>query len=120
MGDPSRSISCYLAEWYRADLSERTMERAFARLTRGVELLTDDGASATVLMSLLVPTDDVVFCVFAAQSREIVVAACDQAGLPVERVTAAVASRQIEGSASQSSTSKRSPRATTVAPPWPG
>jgi hypothetical protein len=120
MSDPSRSISCYLAEWYRADLSEASMERAFARLTRGVELTGDDGASATVLMSLLVPTDDVVFCVFVAQSPETVVAACDQAGIPVERVTAAVASSQIGGSDSQSSTSKRSPRATTVAPPWPG
>jgi hypothetical protein len=120
MSDPPRSIACYLAEWYRADLTEHTMERAFATLTRGAELSSDDGASATVLMSLLVPTDDVAFCVFLAQSRETVVAVCDQAGLPVERVTAAVASSQIEGSVSQSSTSKRSPRATSVAPPWPG
>lgn len=50
----------------------------------------DGGESATVLMTVSVPTDDAIFCVFAATSAEVVATACDAAGLPPQRVTAAV------------------------------
>jgi hypothetical protein len=41
-------------------------------------------------MTLSVPTDDVIFCLFAASSLEVVVQACNRAGIPAERVTAAM------------------------------
>ena len=50
-----------------------------------------NGTSAKVLMALSVPADDVIFCVFEAKSRDVVAEACDRAGLPAERVSAAVA-----------------------------
>jgi hypothetical protein len=90
MSEMPHHLSCYLVEWYCAELSEETIDRTLAQLSRGVESVSD-GTSAAVLMILSVPTDDVIFCVFAATSRELVTAACDRAGLPAERVTAAVA-----------------------------
>jgi len=72
-------LSCYLVEWYCAELSEETIDRTLAQLSRGVESVSDgtvsDGTSAKVLMILSVPTDDVIFCVFATTSRELVATA---------------------------------------------
>jgi Protein of unknown function (DUF4242) len=91
MNDMAPHLACYLVEWYRADLSEETIDRALAQLIHGVELMSANRTSPKVLMTLSVPTDDVMFCVFAAPSSEVVAEACDRAGLPAERVTAAVA-----------------------------
>lgn len=89
-GIRSRSQPCYLAEWYRSDLGQHVDDAVFARLTRGATLVGADGAVATVLWSLMVPGDDVIFCVFAAASRDVVTAACESAGIPLERITDAV------------------------------
>lgn len=91
MSDTTRRRSCFLAEWYYAEPSDETIDRGFAQLTRGAELMSENGASAKVLLLLSVPTDDVIFCVFAASSSEVVAQACNRAGIPAERVTAAVA-----------------------------
>lgn len=91
MSDPAPHVSCFLVEWYCAELSEETIDRTIAQLSRGVEPASADGALAKVIMILSVPTDDVIFCVFGAPSRELVAEACDRAGLPAVRVTAAVA-----------------------------
>lgn len=90
MNSPLQGTRCYLAEWYRSDLSDDVDDTVFARLTRGVELAGADGAVATVQWSVMVPGDDVIFCVFAAASQEVVSAACEHAGMPLERITRAV------------------------------
>ena len=89
MSDMAPHLSCYLVEWYRAELSEETIALTLAQLSRGVE--STNGTPAKVLMTLWVPTDDVIFCVFAAKSSDVVAELCDRAGLPAERLTAAVA-----------------------------
>ena len=91
MSDIAPHLSCYLVEWYRAELSQETIDRTLAQLSRGVESMSTNGTSPKVLMTLSVPADGVIFCVFAAMSREVVTEVCDRAGLPAERVTAAVA-----------------------------
>ncbi len=91
MSDIAPHLSCYLVEWYRSELSDEAIERTLAQLVRGVESMSANGTSSKVLMTLSVPTDDVMFCVIAAKSREVVAEVCDRAGLPAERVTAAVA-----------------------------
>ncbi len=48
------------------------IDGAFAQLTQGAELMSENGASAKVLLLLSVPADDVIFCVFAAGSPEVV------------------------------------------------
>ena len=92
MSDAAPHLYCYLAEWYRAELwDEDKVDRTFAQLTRGAELTSRNGASAKVLMTLSVPTDDVFFCIFVATSLDVVAQACDHAGIPAERVTPAMA-----------------------------
>jgi hypothetical protein len=83
-------LSCYLVEWYRDGLPQDAIDQSFAVLTRGARLASDDGACAEVMLMLSVPTDDLMFCVFSATSPEVVVAACNRAGLPPERVTPAM------------------------------
>jgi hypothetical protein len=87
MRDPT---SYFLVEWYRNDLSQDTFDQAFANLTRDTRLLSGDGESATVVLTMSVPTDDVIFSIFSATSSEVVVAACERAGIPAQRVTAAM------------------------------
>ncbi|MDX1882318.1 hypothetical protein [Mycolicibacterium sp. 120270] len=85
-------MECYLAEWFRAELWQReSFSDNFRQLCRGARLSGDGGESATVLITVSVPTDDAIFCVFTASSAEAVATACDAAGLPPQRVTAAVA-----------------------------
>lgn len=87
MADPT-SCSSYLVEWYRDGLPQDSIDESFAMLTRGARLVSADGASATVVLTLSVPTDDVIFCVVNATSPEVVAAVCDRAGIPAARVTA--------------------------------
>jgi hypothetical protein len=91
MSDPTPRLSCYLVEWYPAELSEEILDRTFARLHEGADAVSANGSSARVVMTLAVPADEVIFCVFIASSSDIVAQACDRAGLPAERVSAAMA-----------------------------
>jgi hypothetical protein len=90
MSDSTSCRSHYLVEWYRAGLPQNSFDVAFADLTQGAELMSADGETATVVLTMSVPTDDVIFCIFSAPSSEVVAAACECAGIPAERVTAAM------------------------------
>jgi uncharacterized protein DUF4242 len=90
MSDREPGLSCYLVEWYPAELSAEVLDRTLAQLHQGTESMSADGSSAKVLMTLAVPTDEVIFCVFLASSTEVVCQVCERAGLPAERVTAAM------------------------------
>jgi hypothetical protein len=79
----------YLAEWYRAELTEPATDHVVARLVPGSELAAADGTVATVVVSLAVPSDGVIFCVFAAESHDAVARACAHEGIPTERITEA-------------------------------
>jgi len=92
MSDPGSHLSCYLAEWYRAEFwDEEKVDHTFAQLSRGAQVISQNGATAKVLMTLSVPTDDVFFCIFVAPSPDVVTQVCERAGIPAERVTAAMA-----------------------------
>lgn len=84
-------LPCYLVEWYGAELAVEFIDDAFARLHECAASMSTDGSHAKLLLTFAVPTDEVIFCVFVASSAEAVGEACDRAGLPAERVTAAVA-----------------------------
>jgi hypothetical protein len=55
--------------------------------------MSAEGSAVRLLMTLSVPTDEVIFCVFAAASAQIVAAACQRGGIPAKRLTAAVDAR---------------------------
>jgi hypothetical protein len=52
-----------------------------------------EGMPVRLLMTVTVPTDEVVFGVIAASSEDIVAQLCRRAGVPAERVTAAIDTR---------------------------
>lgn len=75
---------CFLAEWY-ADDGADGVARILDRLKATLSGESAPGAARLVL-TLAVPTDEVVFGVFEAASIETVDAACHQAGLPPLRI----------------------------------
>ena len=87
------SRRCYLAEWYRPELTGHAIDDALAKLERGAEAISVNGSAVRLLAMLAAPTDEVLYGVFAADTPEIVRQACHQAGFPVERLTVDVDAR---------------------------
>lgn len=82
-------MSCYLVEWYRPELADDTPVYTPASFDECAASITAADPSVRLLMTLAVPTDEVVFAVFAANSAELVAQACDRAGIPAERLSSA-------------------------------
>lgn len=89
MGTPGPRQPCYLAEWYQAELTDDQLDRAAAKLDECAASMSADGSSVRLLMTLAVPGDEVMFGVFAAASAQLVARACNQAGMPPQRLTVA-------------------------------
>jgi hypothetical protein len=88
--------ACYLAEWYRLELGDESLDRAVATI-EACASTSGAGESVKLLAMLAVPTDEVVFGVFAARSADDVAEVCRQAGLPAQRLTAAFDARRPVG-----------------------
>jgi hypothetical protein len=86
-------VACFLVEWYSTDLGDEGLEQIAATLGDSVAELCGQGIPVRLLNMLSVPTDEVLFGVFAADSAPVVARACEGAGLPAQRVTAAVDAR---------------------------
>jgi hypothetical protein len=86
-------MPCYLVEWYRPDLIEDQFGAALTSLGQCVTSMIAEGMPVRLLMTVTVPTDEVVFGVIAASSEDIVAQLCSRAGVPAERVTAAIDTR---------------------------
>jgi len=84
---------CYLVEWYRPELTTGQLDRTAAKLEDSASAMCDEGASVRLLMTLAVPTDEVLYGVFAARSAKTVSETCRRAGIPAERLTKAVDAR---------------------------
>jgi hypothetical protein len=85
---------CYLAEWYRLDLGGESLDRSVATI-EACASSADERSSVKLLAMLAVPTDEVVFGVFAAESAEVVADVCHRAGMPAQRLTAAFDARRM-------------------------
>jgi hypothetical protein len=82
--------SCFLAEWYRADVTSRTIEDIAAALQIAAAAMRAKGIQVRLLMTLAVPADEVLYATFSAYSPDSVVQTCQQAGIPVERLSSDV------------------------------
>lgn len=89
MGIPVPRQPCYLVEWYDPDLTDEALELTAARLDECIAAMGAAGLPVQLLMTLAVPTDEVVFGVFAAGSAQVVAEACNRAGRPAQRLTLA-------------------------------
>jgi hypothetical protein len=93
MGIPAESLPCYLVEWYRPDLNKEQLDSIAKEVDRSSESVRAEGSRVRHVLTLAIPTDDVVFGVFAASSANIVALVCRRAGMPASRVSAALTDR---------------------------
>jgi hypothetical protein len=83
----------YLAEWYLPELTEQSVDEIVARLDVAATTLSDEGKPVRLLVTLAVPTDEVLYGVFGAHSPDVVTSACQRAGIPYQRLTGDVGTR---------------------------
>jgi hypothetical protein len=93
MGIPAESLPYYLVEWYRAGLDKEQLDSIAAEVDQSSASVRAEGSPVRRVLTLAIPTDDVVFGVFAASSADIVDLVCRRAGMPASRLTAALADR---------------------------
>jgi hypothetical protein len=91
--DTDDDVAYYLAEWYLSELTERSVDDIVAKLDVAAITVTDEGTPVRLVVTLAVPTDEVLYGVFGAQSPDIVTATCTRAGVPHQRLSAHVGTR---------------------------
>jgi hypothetical protein len=85
--------ACYLAEWYLPELNERSVDDIVARLDAAAATATEAGTPIRLLATLSVPTDEVLYGVFGADSQDIVSRTCSAAGAPHQRLSSQIGTR---------------------------
>lgn len=80
----------YLVECYWPGLTVEAVEAADARARERAAALRAQGSSVRFLGALLVPGDEVAFFQFGGSSADEVARAAREAGLPLDRVVAAL------------------------------
>jgi len=93
VGSAAPPVACYLAEWYRPEVTQYPLDDTVAKLDAVAATMRMEGSLVELLVTLAVPTDEVIYGVFAAPSPEIVVEVCRRAGIPLERLSADVAAQ---------------------------
>ena len=91
--DPVGEPTCYLAEWYLPELTEKSVADFVARLDAAAAAVSDEGSPVQLIATLAVPTDEVLYGVFGAPSSDAVSQACSQAGAPHQRLSNGIGSR---------------------------
>lgn len=84
---------CYLAEWYVPELTEQSVDDIVTRLEAAAASATDEGTPVRLLVTLSVPSDEVLYGVFGADSQEIVSRICLAAGAPHQRLSSHIGTR---------------------------
>ncbi|KWX58019.1 hypothetical protein [Mycobacterium sp. NAZ190054] len=92
MGDV-RTATNFLAEWYLPDLAETTVDDIVTRLDAAAAAVSGEGSRVRLMVTLSVPTDEVLYGVFDAESPDAVGAACLRAGVPHQRLSPHVVAR---------------------------
>lgn len=85
MGAGEPSSPCYLVEWYRPVLQGVQHELAISEIAACAA-----GGCVHLLAVVMVPADEVIFGVFAAESEADVAETCVRAGMAAQRITAAI------------------------------
>jgi hypothetical protein len=96
VGSAAPQVAGYLAEWYRPEVTQQPLDDTVAKLDAVAAAMRVEGSPVKLLVTLAVPTDEVIYAVFAACSPDIVVQACRRAGIPLERLSSDVAARTTE------------------------
>jgi hypothetical protein len=91
--DVGAGLAHYLAEWYLPELTEQSVDDIVAKLDVAATTLSAEGTPVRLLVTLAVPTDEVLYGVFSAHSPDTVTTTCQRAGVPHQRLTGHVGTR---------------------------
>jgi hypothetical protein len=86
-------LAYYLAEWYLPELTDKLVDDMVAKLDEAALAISSEGGPIRLLATLAVPSDEVLYGVFGAQSPDIVSRTCLQAGVPHQRLSGDVGTR---------------------------
>jgi hypothetical protein len=86
-------MTCYLAEWYRAQPTEELLKGDVEQLDECVNSMCAHGSPVQLVMTLAIPTDELIIGVFTAGSEQVVAQVCRQAGIPLQRLSLAIDAR---------------------------
>jgi hypothetical protein len=86
-------VAYYLAEWYLPEMTTTSVDEMVAKLDAAAAATTGEGTPVRLVVTLSVPTDEVLYGVFGAVSPETVTKACLRAGAPFQRISGDVGAR---------------------------
>ena len=89
-GADTETRQAYLVEHYRPGLDVSQLKGAIARVRDTVVELEHTGEPIHYVSSTIVPSDESFYCVIEAATKEQVLGAYARAGVPFERVSAAI------------------------------
>ncbi|MCW2560409.1 MAG: hypothetical protein JWP55_4373 [Mycobacterium sp.] len=83
----------FLVEWYRPNLTRELIDAVVAGLNKAIASMSAEGSAVWLVMTVAVPTDEVLYGVFAADSPDLVRTACERAGSVPERMSVDIDAR---------------------------
>lgn len=83
----------FLVEWYRPNLTRELIDGMVVGLNEAIASMSAEGSPVWLIMTVAVPTDEVLYGVFAADSLDLVRAACERAGSVPERMSVDIDAR---------------------------
>ena len=90
MASPDPPQRCFLAEWYQPAVVNCDIDYLATTLGDSAALLNDQGHPVRLLTVFTVPIDQVLYCLFAAESAEDITRVCESVGWPVDRITGCI------------------------------
>jgi hypothetical protein len=86
-------VAYYLAEWYLPEMTTTLVDAMVAKLDAAAAAESGEGTQVRLVVTLSVPTDEVLYGVFCAVSPETVTKTCLRAGTPFQRISGDVSAR---------------------------
>ncbi|OBF32944.1 hypothetical protein A5724_20110 [Mycobacterium sp. ACS1612] len=87
------NLAYFLAEWYLPEMTTTSVDEMVAKLDAAAAAVSNAEERVRLVVTLSVPTDEVLYGVFGATSPDIVSLTCDQAGVPFQRISGDVGAR---------------------------
>jgi hypothetical protein len=91
--DTGEDVAYYLAEWYLPEMTAMSLDQMVAKLDAAAVAISNEGTPVRLVVTLSVPTDEVLYGVFGAPSPDIVSQTCTRAGVPFQRISGDVGAR---------------------------
>jgi hypothetical protein len=91
--DAVDDLAYYLAEWYLPEMTDMSVDDVVAKLDAAAVTVSGEGTPVRLVVTLSVPTDEVLYGVFGAHSPDIVSKTCMMAGVPHQRLSGHVGAR---------------------------